>query len=179
MKKKNKKSDQKVWNYFKRNQYNQAIHFIKSKLLLDPRNHWLLTRLGTAYYEKHEYRKALKFCKRALRIKPECPLALWDYAGTISSLGRKKEAINVWKKIIKRGIKKIAYDECGEGLVYAKSLINDCRYRIGLDYLDSRKKELAKKFLSEYLRNRAKKVKSIYFSSDAIDRLKKLNMKKW
>lgn len=174
----NKKIQQKIWAYFKSNQYDQAIRFIKSKLRLEPRNHWLLTRLGTAYYEKHEYKKALIYCKRALQIKLNCPLALWDYAGTISSLGRKKEAINIWAKIINRGITRIAYDECGEGLIFAKSLINDCRYRIGLDYFDSKEPELAKKFLNEYLRNRAKKVKSIYLKSDAINRLKKLGVKK-
>lgn len=171
----NKEVQQRIWHHFENNQYDQAIHFIKSKLAFDPEDHWLLTRLGTAYYEKHEYQKALKFCKKALRIKPLCPLVLWDYAGTMSALGKKREAIKTWKKIANRGAERIAYDECGEGLPYAKSLINDCKYRIGLDYLHCKKEKKAKKYFTEYLINRKRKVRSIYLLRDAINYLKKID----
>jgi len=78
-------------------------------------DHWLLTRLGLTYYEEHNYKKALFYETQALRLAPKCPLVLWDYAGTLEMLGRDKEAIAIYRKLVKRGVDKIAYGECGEG----------------------------------------------------------------
>jgi hypothetical protein len=64
----------------------------------------LLTRLSVTYYEQKQYQKSLKCVVEALRVAPNCPLAIWDYAGTLDMLNRKKRAfkftngLSVWAK---------------------------------------------------------------------------------
>ena len=65
---------------------------MRAKLKSSPNDHWLLTRLGLTYYEERRYKQALKYELRALAEAPNCPLALWDYAGSLEMLGRTEAA---------------------------------------------------------------------------------------
>src|SRR5687768_1235920 len=85
-----------------------ARKLIHAALRKEPDSHWLLTRLGLTHYEERNYRKALLYDTQALELAPNCPLVLWDYAGTLDMLGRNKEAIAIYRKLIKRGVDKIA-----------------------------------------------------------------------
>ena len=64
-----------------------ARRAIRAELRSDPENHWLLTRLGLTYYEEKDYKQALEWSRRAVGEAPNCPLVLWDYAGTLQMLG--------------------------------------------------------------------------------------------
>ena len=50
-------------------------------------------------------------------------------------LGRHREALDVYRKLSRRGIKRIAFGACGEGVAWAKGLVADCYYRM-MDSLD-------------------------------------------
>jgi len=103
-------------------------------MMEDGETHWLLTRLASIHYEEGNYERALELEKKALKRAPRCPLVLWDYAHTLDQMGRQLEAIGIWKKLLARGTDRIAYDECDEGIRWARSLLLDCRYRIALAY---------------------------------------------
>lgn len=103
---------------------------IRAALKADPKSHWLLTRLGLTYYETRRYAASLPYQERALALAPRCPLVLWDYAGTLQMLGRHREAIDVYRRLTRRGVRRIATGPCGEGLARAKGLVADCHYRI-------------------------------------------------
>ncbi|MDX2166831.1 MAG: tetratricopeptide repeat protein [Deltaproteobacteria bacterium] len=103
---------------------------IERALMIDPHNHWLLTRLGLTYYELRDYSAALRCSEQALVLNPKCPLALWDYAGTLQMLDRHREAIEVYRSLLRRGAKRIAHGRCGEGVARARGLIADCHYRL-------------------------------------------------
>lgn len=107
-----------------------ARGLIKRRLKADPTNHWLLTRLGLTYYEQRRYDEALACQEKALRMAPRCPLALWDYAGSLQMLQRHREALAVYEKITRRGAKRLADGLCGEGRAWANGLIADCYYRM-------------------------------------------------
>src|SRR5262245_20839579 len=111
-----------------------ARTLIRVALRKKPDSHWLLTRLGLTYYEAYKYEKALFYTERALELTPNCPLALWDYAGDLDMLGRTREAIYIYKKLVKRGVEGIAYGDCGEGLAWARGLVADCLYRLAKCY---------------------------------------------
>ncbi len=133
-----------------------------SKWLRDePNDHWILTRLSLTYYEEKKYKKALEYAQKAYDISPKCPLVLWDLAGALYMLNKEDEAIKFWKQIINKGVEKVAFDECGEGKTWAKSLINDSFYRIGLAYQQIGKNDLAKKYIKSHIDNR-KSTNSIY-----------------
>ena len=112
------------------NDWLRARKLIREGLRKSRDDHWLLTRLSLTYFEQRQYRKSLQYVVQALQIAPYCPLAVWDYAGTLDMLGRKKRALQVFQWLISWGEKRIAYGECGEGIRFARSLIADCYYRI-------------------------------------------------
>ncbi len=135
---------------------------IRAALRAEPESHWLLSRLALTYYEEFKYEKALEYEAKALGLAPNCPLALWGYAGTLEMLGREREALKVYRRLVRRGAESIAYGECGEGLARARGLVADSLYRMAGCYKslgDSRK---AIELLEKHLALRGRGCHSIY-----------------
>jgi tetratricopeptide (TPR) repeat protein len=151
-----------VWGLFQREEWEKARKVLLQRLKDEPDDHWLITRIGTTYYEERDYEKALEYHETAMRLAPRCPLVLWDYAGTISMLGREKEAIGIWKRLIRRGVREIAYGRCGEGIRRARELTNDCRYTIGAAYASLGRSDLAKRYLRAHIAHRGPNCGSVY-----------------
>jgi tetratricopeptide (TPR) repeat protein len=147
---------------FQEDKYSEARDFILKKIEEYPDDHFWLSRLSTTYYEEKDYNKALQIVEQALKLSPHCPLVLWDYAGALDMLERNDEAIRIYKRLIRRGINRLAYGECGEGIVNAREYVNDSRYRIGLIYANKGKFNLAQKYLREYINYRNQGFSSIY-----------------
>jgi tetratricopeptide (TPR) repeat protein len=146
----------------RREDWTKARALISKALRTNKNDHWLITRLAATYYEEHKYRKALRLEERALRLAPRCPLVLWDYASTLDMLGQESKAIAIWKRLLSRGEEDIARGECGEGIRWARSLLNDSRYRIARAYRDLRKIPLAERYFKEHLKSRRPGIPSIY-----------------
>lgn len=127
-----------------------------------PDNHWLLTRLALTYYEQKQYRRAPRYELKALQLAPYCPLAIWDYAGTLDMLGRKKEALALFRWLISWGEDDLAFGQCGEGIRAARSLIADCYYRIGNILVEQQQRKRAAVAYKEHLSRRARGTRSIY-----------------
>ena len=108
----------------------QARAAIEAALCDDPEDHWLLTRLGLTFYEMHDYPAALKCEERAFPLEPNCPLVLWDFAGSLQMLNRHHEAVDLYRRLTRKGPKRIANGPCGEGIGRARGLVADCHYRI-------------------------------------------------
>ena len=70
-----------------------ARRVITTALQREPNSHWLLSRLALTYYEEFEYERALALERQALELAPNCPLALWGYAGSLEMLDRPREAL--------------------------------------------------------------------------------------
>jgi len=136
---------------FKEEKWREAKVILNGWLNKEPDDHWALTRLASAFYEEENYKKSLELVKKALKLKPRCPLALWDFAGTLSSLSRHEEAILIYKKLLRRGVGDIARGECSQGIPWARGLINDCRYRLGLLYGSMDEFHLAIKYTKAYI----------------------------
>ncbi len=135
---------------------------IERRLTKAPKDHWLVTRLGLTYYEEHRYEEALACHEEAIALAPTCPLVLWDYAGALQMLDRHREALDVYRKLIRRGPKRIAAGQCGEGLAWANGLVADCYYRM-MDSLDALgDKAGATAMLERHLDARGPGCRSIY-----------------
>jgi tetratricopeptide (TPR) repeat protein len=148
------------------NDWPKARRLIREELRQNRGDHWLLTRLSLTYYEQKQYRKSLQYVTQALQIAPHCPLAVWDYAGTLDMLGQKRKALQTFEWLISWGEKTIAYGECGEGIRFARSLIADCYYRIARIYEERRERGKALRAYRQHLRRRKRGVRSIYPLSD-------------
>jgi len=66
-----------------REKWKEARRLVRAELKEKPNSHYLLTRLGLTYCEERAYRRSLSYSQKALRLAPLCPLALWDYAGSL------------------------------------------------------------------------------------------------
>lgn len=151
-----------IETYIEREQWKKAQQLIQIKLQDVPDSHWLWATLSLTYYEQYDYEKALRCAEKALNLAPHCPLVLWHYAGALYMHGLAKEALAVWKGLLKRGVQVIARGECGEGMASARSLLNDCNYRIGACYAWIGQKALAARYFHKYMENRRKGIRSIY-----------------
>lgn len=151
-----------------------ARRAIRAELRSDPRNHWLLTRLGLTYYEQRDYRRALEYARRALVEAPRCPLVWWDYAGTLQMLGQYRDAMKVYRRLIQRGVSGIAFGDCGEGLARARGLVADCHYRLADCFQASRQRRMAIKSLEAHLAQRGPGCRSIYSLPEVKKELQKL-----
>lgn len=105
---------------------------LRRQLKAEPRHHWLLTRLSSVYYERKRYGLALKYAEKAFAEVPTCPLVLWDYAGALQMQGRHSEALDLYARIVTRGVTRIASGECGEGRARARGLVSDSHYRASI-----------------------------------------------
>jgi tetratricopeptide (TPR) repeat protein len=170
----NKSTSRRIEPLISKEDWPAARKLIQEELRRDPDDHWLLDRLSLTYYEERNYAKALEYIEQARQLAPDCPLVLWDYAGTLDMLGRKQEALKVYKRLMTRGLRARAVDECWEGPRWTRSLVNDCRYRIALVYRDMGKPALALRYLKAYLRERGPATPSIYRLKEVKDRLAQL-----
>ena len=152
-----------------------ARQLIKRELQHTPGDHWLLTRLSLTYYEQNQYKKSLQYSLEALQIAPYCPLAVWDYAGTLDMLKRRTKALQVYRWLISWGDERIAYGECGEGIRSARSLIVDCYCRIGRIHEDRKEQSKALMAYKQHLRRRKRGVWSIYSLAEVKRRVAELN----
>jgi tetratricopeptide (TPR) repeat protein len=156
----------KINHFLDRDSWARARQLIEPEMAkispLDFSRHWLLTRLSTTYYEEKRYEEALEIAKQAEQIAPDCPLVLWDLAGTYSMLNDNAIAISIYTKLIKRGIDRIARDQCGEGRRWAASLIADCWYRLGICHRNAGNTKKAIKCWSKHFEMVVKGIDSIY-----------------
>ena len=145
-----------------RDNWDKARRLIRQWLRREPHDHWLLTRLGLTYYEQQQYKRALQYERKALQMEPYCPLVVWDYAGTLDMLGRKKEALSVYRWLSSWDEKRLAFGPCGEGIQAARSLIADCFYRIGAILEEQGQRKRAVAAFREHLSRRTRGTRSIY-----------------
>jgi tetratricopeptide (TPR) repeat protein len=161
----------KIENLIDLEDWPSARKEIIAEIKCHPDDHWLLTRLSLTYYEERNYKKALEIVEQAYKLAPNCPLVLWDYAGTLQMLDRHKEAIKLYNTIIAKGVEDIAYGECGEGKGKARGLIADCYFRLSESFQDLGSEKLSLQAFENHLDLRGPGCYSIY-------PLKDLNRKK-
>jgi hypothetical protein len=87
---------------------------------------------------------------------------IWGYAGSLDMLGRTREARALFQWLLSWGEENLAYGECGEGIRWARSLIADCQYRIGLIWEKKGQRKRALRSYAEHLALRRRGVRSIY-----------------
>jgi predicted Zn-dependent protease len=148
---------------FRDQKWDEAVTVILDSLKEYPDNHWLFTRLASIYAGgKGNYIAALEYAEKALKLEPKCPLVLWDYAGILYVSSRNEDASRIYKRLIRRPIKSIAYGKCGQGIRWARSLKNDSRYQLGLIYASYGQFRLAARYIKAHISRRGSNCPSSY-----------------
>jgi tetratricopeptide (TPR) repeat protein len=92
----------------------------------------------------------LPFFQAALAIVPDCPLALWNLAGTLDALGKPAEAIPLYTWLLESD-KSPEEDPCWESREWTESLKADCVYRLGVCFEHLGQVEKAEECYRQYL----------------------------
>ncbi len=146
-------------DYIENERWSDAKEILEKELLKFPNEYWLLTTLSNVYYELRDYEAALELSEAAFKIEPSDYFVLNNHACILSVIeGKEKEAIMLLKNIIDTDLNKIAFGEHGEGLRWAKSLVNDCRVRLALVYSSINENDKALKYLNEHIEKRKRGV---------------------
>lgn len=140
------------------------------------KGYWIYTCISACTYELRDYKNALKYSKIAYKINPKSPLVLWDYAGVLIMLNREKDAIKFYKLILSKTLEDIGKVQTTEGIRWAKSLLNNCRFKMGIAYFRIYKDKLAKRYFLEHLKNRKRGLPSLFSKNDVNRYLKRLNL---
>jgi len=162
----------------KREDWKGARRLLQRALDKEPDSHWLITRLGLTYYEEYDYKRALALEQKAHKLAPRCPLVSWDLAGTLDMLGRHREAIAVYRRIVRRKINSLAFGDCGEGLRWSRQLVADCWYRIARCSHKLGRNSEAIRCYKRHLEMRSGGIGSIYPIKDARQELQELLKRK-
>ena len=64
--------------YYWKEEYDQAILFLKKALEIDKNYHQSMNHLGLCYYYKCDYNEAEQWYLKALKISPKHKLYLWN-----------------------------------------------------------------------------------------------------
>lgn len=146
--------------------WQEAIRLTKKLIAENPEDHWLVTRQSSHYYEIQNYRMALRLAEKALKQAPYCPLVLWDYAGALRMLDRPVEARAVYRRLLRRGVDRIANGPCGEGKRSAEVLLNDCRHGMAMCYWSEGRLGMAERYFRAHLVYRKPGLPSLYWARD-------------
>jgi tetratricopeptide (TPR) repeat protein len=163
-----------VNQYFDKEDYAVVIDLLQKEIEQTPDEHWLYAQLAISYYELRDYKMAMQFSEKAVNLSPDCPLALDYHASILLANGKAKEALLIWNNLLDRDIDDIAHGDCGEGVRFAKSLLNDIRFSVGDAYIEMKNKEKALWYYKSHLANRQKGVFSNFKRSEVLKEIKKL-----
>jgi tetratricopeptide (TPR) repeat protein len=152
---------------------------IEKQLVKEPDDHWLWARLAGVKYERRDYQGALDAAEKSLKQVPDCPLALWSYAGALDMLGRTKEAGKIYIQLTRRGLQELNEpdedaNECWEGPDWTRGLVVDCIFRTADCLAKLGKRDDAVEWYSRFLNLLDFGMQGVYSRTDAAARLKKL-----
>lgn len=164
-------------------QYNSIIksgttieisEFLKSYLKQYPDDYYILTELSSTIISLDK-EEALKYSIKAISIEPNDNLVKYNHAKALIENEQHKLALKILRQIVNVNIEDIAYGIHGEGMRYAKSIVNDSIYLIGICYLNQGKSKTAYKYLSRHLANRKRGIYSDFTKNQVLKRLLKCN----
>lgn len=148
----------------------EILEFLKSYLIKYPDEYYILTELSSII-ENSDKAEALKYSIKAFEIEPNDYLVKYNYAKALIANGDNLLASKLLRQILSANIDDIAYGIHGEGLKYAKHIINDSKYLIGICYLNQKKYKTAYKYLSNHLGNRQKGIYSDFSQTQVLKKL--------
>jgi len=156
--------------------WEEAKKLLKQEINKFPDEYFLLSSLSKVYFNLKQYENSLIYSEKAIEIEPNDPLVVYDYCCALSAVGRYSEAISQLNSIIAKDINEVAYGDHGEGLRWAKSIINDSRYRKAICLIELDEFEVAKEIIIEHLSKRERGVYSDFTKKQVLIKQKSLDI---
>ena len=136
--------------------WNGIITMLKRYASKYPNEYYIYQQLAATYYIESigKYQLALKCAENAFNMEPDDDLNIYTYACSLYYVGCLDESFDLFSRITSKDVDAIAYGEHGEGLLYAKALINDSIYMTGVICQDKHQYKEAREQFMKHLTNR-------------------------
>lgn len=164
----------KIEAHFQREEWEKARTLLEREREQDPANHWLLTQLGVTFYEQRRYDDALKLFLASRKLVADCPLTLWNLAGTLDALGMPARALRIYTRLL-QSKQSSDDDPCWESKEWTDALKADCVYRMGVSFQQLGKKRKAEHCFREYLSLLSIEIAGSYSMADVQRRMRELH----
>ena len=124
----------KLDSYKHESDWTGLIKMLKRYANRYPNAYYVYQQLASTLYIESiaQYQLAFQYAERAIIMEPDDDLNIYTYACALYYVGLLDKSYEYFNKIIDKDINDIAYGEHGEGLRYAKALINDSIYMAGV-----------------------------------------------
>ena len=152
------------------------IRMLKRYAMRYPNEYYIYQQLAATLYcnSVSQFKLAYKYAERAMIIEPDDDLNIYTYACALYYVGQLEKSYEYFTMIICKDIHEIAYDEHGEGLRYAKQLINDSVYMAGVICQEMQKYNEAKDYFIRYLESKKPFQYSDFTKKQALSHLSEL-----
>lgn len=135
-------------------EHRKVLSFLKKELRQEDNDPWLLANVAMTYYDLKKYSQGMTYAVQAFQISPKDPLITHYYSILLNANNHRTRAREMWMRIARMSIDRIAYGPFGEGLLYARSLRTDVFARIGFSYMADNDAVNGAKFLRKHLLHR-------------------------
>jgi tetratricopeptide (TPR) repeat protein len=127
---------EKINCLFAKEEWGKARRLLQAELVKAPTDHWIVTQLGVTFYEQKRYEESLQLFRRSTQIVPDCPLTLWNLAGTFDATGDHANAIEIYTWLVNCTTSPDE-DPCWESEEWADALKTNSVYRLGVCFQNS------------------------------------------
>ena len=160
--------------------WNGIITMLKRYASNYPNEYYIFQQLAQTYYIKciGQFQLACQCAEKAFNMKPDDDLNIYTYACSLYYVGRLDESFDLFSKITSKDVDAIAYGEHGEGLLYAKSLINDSIYMMGVICQDKHQYKEAKELFIKHLVNRRRGQYSDFKKEQVLNHILRITKKR-
>ncbi len=162
----NTEISKRINDLFEIEDYESAKKILTKEIEEYPNDHWLLAELAISYYELRDYKTALIYSGKAIKLAPDCPLTMDYHAIILFANEETEKSLEIWSKLLNKDVEDIAFGQCGEGKRFAKSLINDVRFRLGDVHLKLNDKKNALDYYKDHLNNRQRGIYSNFLKKE-------------
>jgi tetratricopeptide (TPR) repeat protein len=113
------------------------------------------------YVDQRKWRMAERYIIKAFKINSNCADVLYTMGEVRKINGQTDIAIYCFEKILKLGVREIAFGGCKTGLAFARELVNDSRFELYRLYYGSNN-TLSNRYLSMYKKGLKNGAETIY-----------------
>lgn len=158
----------KLNDLFSQKRWEDAINLLQIEISKYPKEYFLHTSLSKAFFNQRNYEAAYNAALKAKSLEADDPLVIYDYACTLYSLRKFREAIDEFKRIAKQNPVSILDNGFGENLKWVKSIINDSKYRMAMCYIELGENSNAIELINQHFSNRQRGLYSDFTKNQII-----------
>ena len=159
--------------------WNGIINMLRRYASKYPNEYYVFQQLAETYYIESigQYQLACQCAEKAFAMEPDDDLNIYTYACSLYYVGRLDESFNLFSRIASKDVNAIAYGEHGERILYAKSLINDSIYMMGVICQNRQQYKEAEELFARHLDNRRRGQYSDFTKKQVLNHLARITIK--